>query len=50
MLLFFETISRKDAVEIEPEFEKDLLYQQIYHNIRMADYIQKYNLVMIYFT
>lgn len=44
MLLYFETISRKDAIEIEPQFEKDLLFQQIYHNLRMADEFKKRNL------
>ena len=36
MLIYLETISKDDAQEKEPEWEKDLLYQQIYHKLRMG--------------
>lgn len=48
MLIYIETISEKDSEIESPEWEKDLLYQQIYHKITLEEEFQM-NKVSIYF-
>lgn len=40
MLIYIETISKEDCEKSIPEWEKDLLYQQIFHKISLHDEFQ----------
>jgi hypothetical protein len=35
-LVYIETVSKEDSESQNPEWEKDILYQQIFHKIKMA--------------
>lgn len=35
-LVYFETVSKEDSEGEGPEWEKDILFQQILHKIKMA--------------
>ena len=45
MLIYFETISKDDAVNLTPQWEKDILYQQICHQIKIGKELTKYQKV-----
>lgn len=36
-LVYIETVSKEDSESQTPEWEKDILYQQIFHKIKMAN-------------